>query len=59
MADPRDPVPYWLVSTRRPRRLAAALGEAPGPEEVVTEEVVTEEVVTEAVVTDEGPRASR
>ncbi len=23
--DPRDPTPYWLVSTRRPRRLTAAL----------------------------------
>jgi hypothetical protein len=23
--DPADPVPYWLVSTRRPRALAAAL----------------------------------
>lgn len=23
--DPADPVPYWLVSTRRPARLAAAL----------------------------------
>lgn len=25
--DPADPVPYWLVSSRRPARLAAALGE--------------------------------
>ncbi len=24
--DPDDPVPYWLVSSRRPARLAAALG---------------------------------
>jgi hypothetical protein len=24
--DPADPVPYWLVSSRRPGRLAAALG---------------------------------
>lgn len=24
--DPADPVPYWLVSSRRPARLAAALG---------------------------------
>jgi hypothetical protein len=24
--DPADPTPYWLVSTRRPDRLAAALG---------------------------------
>ena len=23
--DPEDPVPYWLVSTRRPQQLAAAL----------------------------------
>ena len=26
--DPRDPTPYWLVSTRNPERLAAALREA-------------------------------
>ncbi|SDS41821.1 Protein of unknown function [Friedmanniella luteola] len=26
--DPADPVPYWLVSSRRPTRLAAALGPA-------------------------------
>jgi hypothetical protein len=26
--DPDDPVPYWLVSTRHPRRLAAAMQEA-------------------------------
>ncbi len=26
--DPDDPVPYWLVSTRRPRALSAAIGEA-------------------------------
>ena len=25
VADPADPTPYWLVSTRRPRELAAAL----------------------------------
>lgn len=25
VADPRDPTPYWLISTRHPRRLAAAL----------------------------------
>lgn len=34
--DPRDPTPYWLVSSRRPRALAAALtapGEPPAPEE--------------------------
>jgi hypothetical protein len=23
--DPDDPTPYWLISTRRPKRLAAAL----------------------------------
>lgn len=26
IADPEDPTPYWLVSTRRPAALAAALG---------------------------------
>ncbi len=26
LTDPADPVPYWLVSTRSPVRLAAALG---------------------------------
>ena len=26
--DPDDPVPYWLVSTRHPQRLAAALQDA-------------------------------
>jgi Protein of unknown function (DUF3093) len=26
--DPEDPVPYWLVSTRHPQRLAAALLDA-------------------------------
>ncbi len=25
VTDPRDPVPYWLISTRHPRQLAAAL----------------------------------
>jgi hypothetical protein len=30
VADPQDPTPYWLVSSRRPRRLAAALVEARG-----------------------------
>lgn len=25
--DPRDPVPYWLVSSRHPQRLAAALAD--------------------------------
>jgi len=25
VADPADPTPYWLVATRRPQRLAAAL----------------------------------
>jgi hypothetical protein len=26
LKDPLDPTPYWLLSTRRPRELAAALG---------------------------------
>lgn len=26
VTDPADPTPYWLVSTRRPKQLAAALG---------------------------------
>lgn len=29
--DPADPTPYWLVSTRRPERLAAALTGLPTP----------------------------
>jgi hypothetical protein len=29
LADPDDPVPYWLVSSRRPARLAAALSPVP------------------------------
>ena len=29
--DPADPTPYWLVSTRRPTRLAAALTDATRP----------------------------
>lgn len=28
LEDPSDPTPYWLVSTRRPERLASALSEA-------------------------------
>jgi hypothetical protein len=28
LEDPVDPVPYWLVSTRHPQRLAAALQDA-------------------------------
>lgn len=28
--DPEDPTPYWIVSTRRPEKLAAALREARG-----------------------------
>ena len=37
LTDPRDPTPYWLVSTRHPQRLAATLAEktarrAPGPD---------------------------
>jgi len=35
ISDPADPTPYWLVSSRHPRALAAALssarGTAPGP----------------------------
>jgi hypothetical protein len=27
--DPQDPTPYWLLSTRHPDRLAAALAAAP------------------------------
>jgi hypothetical protein len=30
VADPADPVPYWLVSTRRPEELVAALATAAG-----------------------------
>src|SRR3954469_18047146 len=30
VVDPADPTPYWLVSTRRPRTLAAILSEAIG-----------------------------
>jgi hypothetical protein len=32
LADPADPVPYWLVSTRRPGALAHALGWVPTPD---------------------------
>ncbi len=28
ITDPADPAPYWLISTRRPRALVAALGAA-------------------------------
>ena len=31
LADPADPVPYWLVSSRRPEQLASAVTEAIGP----------------------------
>ena len=31
--DPNDPVPYWLVSCRRPEAVAAALGRAVGQTE--------------------------
>jgi len=31
LVDPADPVPYWLVSTRRPGALATALGWVPDP----------------------------
>jgi Protein of unknown function (DUF3093) len=30
LADPADPVPYWLVSSRRPDQLATALTAASG-----------------------------
>ncbi len=30
IADPADPTPYWLIQTRHPDRLAAALGAARG-----------------------------
>ena len=34
VVDPEDPVPYWLISSRKPQGLAAALeranGEPPG-----------------------------
>ncbi|GAB3992939.1 DUF3093 domain-containing protein [Nocardioides marmoraquaticus] len=30
VTDPRDPTPYWLVSTRHPRRLAEAITAASG-----------------------------
>jgi hypothetical protein len=30
ISDPADPTPYWLVSTRRPDRLAAALADTTG-----------------------------
>lgn len=31
--DPADPTPYWLVSTRHPRRLATALASTPTVDE--------------------------
>jgi hypothetical protein len=31
ITDPADPTPYWLVSTRKPKQLAAALGWAHKP----------------------------
>ncbi|MGJ9412511.1 DUF3093 domain-containing protein [Aeromicrobium sp. CF4.19] len=38
VADPADPTPYWLVSSRHPHRLAAALAcpEAPVPTDLPT-----------------------
>lgn len=30
--DPADPTPYWLISTRRPTELAAAINRSPRPE---------------------------
>jgi hypothetical protein len=32
ITDPADPAPYWLVSSRRPDRLAAALAAARSPD---------------------------
>jgi len=34
LADPADPTPYWLISTRHPERLAAALGHPSSASEV-------------------------
>ncbi len=34
VVDPRDPTPYWFVSTRRPERLVAALEAARAPGEL-------------------------
>ena len=31
LEDPDDPVPYWLLSTRRPEQLAAAIAEVSRP----------------------------
>ncbi|MEI2712897.1 MAG: DUF3093 domain-containing protein [Nocardioides sp.] len=31
LEDPADPTPYWLINTRRPDRLAAAITEAKAP----------------------------
>jgi hypothetical protein len=33
VTDPADPVPYWLVSSRRPEAVAAALGQPVGQTE--------------------------
>lgn len=33
VADPGDPTPYWLVSTRRPTALARAMGHTGDPDE--------------------------
>jgi Protein of unknown function (DUF3093) len=32
IVDPRDPVPYWLLSSRRPKELAAAINGSRRPE---------------------------
>jgi len=33
LVDPRDPTPYWLISSRHPRQLAAAIsGATPSPD---------------------------
>ena len=36
LTDPRDPTPYWMVSTRHPERLAAALRAAAQTTEAAT-----------------------
>ena len=32
VADPADPTPYWLISTRRPKELAAAINRSRRPD---------------------------
>jgi hypothetical protein len=49
LADPADPVPYWLVSSRRPDELAAALTTASG------RAATTEDAVPAAPGQDDAP----